>query len=451
MPFVDAVPGRYNPRFIELMNVVEALKKVLPETVMESFKEDATSIPPDVAESVKDIVNGISKDDYVSPSADVLAEGYASGLRKLKQLYRGRDDLAITFEFAKYNVICKDKGLENELFGDCETLKQNDIDGNTAEIFFRSDVGPSFRVIHSSHVGLGEKQTDVQRVNSVKQTMATMTVNNQAGILPDEAFEDERRTYCAFFMNWFGFGGSLNGRDGSFYLARSAAVGDGICNRHVVRAGALMTGNVIGRGISGPATTFLRCNLEQDRFNAVLTICRGEITNEDNPSPIDDPDQREVWAKKRQQQHYQEHKEEIQEYNRQYYQENKEEMQEYKRQYMRKYRQEHKEEMQEYSREYSRQYYEEHKEQKREYNRQYYEEHKEEIKEKDRERRAQKSQQRMDDRALEILQKAEAAYKLYLECKRKDRVDLLSRPNLYALLKYIAEVDPTVKYIKEQW
>ena len=69
--------------------------------------------------------------------------------------------------------------------------------------------------------------------------------------------------------------------------------------------------------------------------------------------------------------------------------------------------------------------------------------------EKQKMKRAQDSQKRKDDMANSIVQKAEAAYKRYLELRGKNQLISLSRPNLLALLKYIAKIDPKVKYVTD--
>jgi hypothetical protein len=99
-----------------------------------------------------------------------------------------------------------------------------------------------------------------------------------------------------------------------------------------------MTANAIGKGISQKSVISLRCFLERDKFDALLTSC-GRPTNRLNPSPLDtdDPSQIERWGNKfgwgidyaNLEAHQQASRDELNEYRREYRKEHREEIRGY--------------------------------------------------------------------------------------------------------------------------
>eukprot|EP00984_Skeletonema_dohrnii_P014302 scaffold5994_cov150-Skeletonema_dohrnii-CCMP3373.AAC.1 len=263
MPFIDAVESIDNPRTIEMFEVLDALVDLFTEDVMAGFLNNGY-IPQDTADAVNEIVNGITDEDYRSPEDSVLKEAYIRVLQQLSKDYQGRNDVIITLEQCAYESLQKDEEAFNTIFPKGSVIhEQLDIDGDVAETIIETPTGPHYKIMHSSHIAFGHDNTTHQRVKAVKRTIASMALNNDAGILSDKDFTNEVDIYRSFLMNWFGLDGSENDIRGTFYGARDAAVGVGLCNPHFGRAGTQMTANRIGNGITQQAVIFLRTFLEQ--------------------------------------------------------------------------------------------------------------------------------------------------------------------------------------------
>eukprot|EP00985_Skeletonema_marinoi_P002923 scaffold1193_cov126-Skeletonema_marinoi.AAC.3 len=298
-----------------------------------------------------------------------------------------------------------------------------------------------------------------------------MALNNDAGILSDKDFFNEVNIHRSFLMNWFGLDGSENDVRGTFYGARDAAVGVGLCNPHFGRAGTQMTANRIGDGITQQAVIFLRTFLKQDRFNALLTCC-GKPTSRDNLSPLDDPSQREKWDKEWQREYRQRNREA----HRQYYQDNHEDLLAYSRQYYQRNRarineqrravrearlaqeilalassqQHHQDnaEREQQRRESVEKKNAERKQQRLEQKREYRAVNRDRINERVQQRRETNKEKKARVEAELILKNAEVALTRYTELKKNGALQCLTNDVMKSLLAYIVPLHPLDEHDK---
>ena len=428
MSYIDAVKSEDNPRTKELFETIDALESLLTEEIMIGFCERG-QIPQRIQDKVNEIVNKVTKSDYQSPDDDVLRDAYARELLKLHENHEDSGgEVLITMEFCVFNVL--DAETRKILFpDDSEIFEQLDCDGEVAERVIQTPKGPNFKIMYSSHIAFGQNNTCYQRVKNLKRMIASMAVNNSAGILGKQAFDNEREMITCFLMIWFGYNGSSTDIKGSFYDARNSVVGKGICSPWFARKGVKMTANQID--VSEKAAVFLRCFLGQDRFNAVLT-CSGKLASRRKPSPLDDTEQIEVWKG---------NKEKKREYQKEYIERpgNKEKKREYDKEY--NARPGNKEKQREYQKEYNER--PENKEKRREYQKEYNErpENKEKNKEKKREYR-----QKVRKRSEEItFQTANIALNEYKQRLKEGTLNHLAKREWKSLLAYIIKQDPKGK------
>eukprot|EP00984_Skeletonema_dohrnii_P032011 scaffold25372_cov76-Skeletonema_dohrnii-CCMP3373.AAC.1 len=244
-------------------------------------------------------------------------------------------------------------------------------------------------------------------------------------------------------MNWFGFDGSENDVRGTFYGARDAAVGVGLCIPNFGRAGTQMTANRIGDGITQQAVIFLRTFLKRDRFDALLTCC-GKPSSRANPSPLDDPLQRERWdqerRRERRREYYQDNRARINEQQREYYQRNRAYFHQWHREYYQR------------NREYFHQYYQDNRarilEQQRVYKRDNRDRINEQRRKREPENRKKNGEKKARAKAELILKKAEAALTRYMKLKETETLQQVTNADMKSLLAYIVPLHPLDEHDK---
>ncbi len=305
---MNLVESKDNPRTKLMVSVVNDLKDLFTPTIIDDFIQSG-EIPSDVRSKAMAIVSRIEGKDYQAPDKNVLKQAFNKGLRALSQEYSGRDNVMITMEHCVHKLLTEE--TKAILFPQGSDIQyQHTVDGDVAEITTETPTGPHFKVMGSNQIPFGQSNTMEQRISAIKEMVASMAVNKDAGKLSCEEFSSKIGRLRCFLMHWFGLGGSQNHIRGDFNVARRYAIGKHLCNPHFGRAGTQMTANRIGDGIQQPEVIFLRCFLGKDMFNALLTCC-GTPTSRDKPSPLDDPSQGEVWGREQKQQDYQDNRDTI--------------------------------------------------------------------------------------------------------------------------------------------
>jgi len=371
-----------------MVSVVNDLKDLFTPTIIDDFIQSG-EIPSDVRSKAMAIVSRIEGKDYQAPDKNVLKQAFNKGLRALSQEYSGRDNVMITMEHCVHKLLTEE--TKAILFPQGSDIQyQHTVDGDVAEITTETPTGPHFKVMGSSHIPFGQSNTMEQRISAIKEMVASMAVNKDAGKLSCEEFSSKIGRLRCFLMHWFGLGGSQNHIRGDFNVARRYAIGKHLCNPHFGRAGTQMTANRIGDGIQQPEVIFLRCFLGKDMFNALLTCC-GTPTSRDKPSPLDDPSQGEVWERARGQEYRRNNAEQIREYHRN---------------------------------------------------------NAEQINARRQQRRQSISQQKTQAAAESILKNAKAALQRYVDCKRKNALQCVTNADMKALLSYIVPLRPADEHDK---
>ena len=147
-----------------------------------------------------------------------------------------------------------------------------------------------------------------------------------------------------------------------------------------------MTANRVGKDVKQPDVIFLRTFLGENLFDAMLTCC-GKPSSRANPSPLDDPLQREKWQ-------------------REYYQENREARLAYSR------------------------------------------DNRDRDKERKQQRRESNKEKKARAEAERILKKAEVALTQYTELKKNGVLQRLTTDVMKSLLDYIVPLHPEDEHDK---
>eukprot|EP00984_Skeletonema_dohrnii_P009735 scaffold3750_cov111-Skeletonema_dohrnii-CCMP3373.AAC.4 len=449
MPFVNLVESKDNPRTILLVQVVNELKALFTPSIMNEFTQSG-QIPLDIRSRAKAIVSRIKGNDYQEPDEIVLNAAYNRGLRALNKEHSGRQNVMITLEHTVYKSLSEE--TRAILFPeDSDFQYQYTVDGVKAEFTIETPNGPHYTVMAPSHVVFGENKSDADRIMAIKRTVASMAVNNDAGKLSGADFESKIGIFRCFLMQWFGFGGSQDKKLGDFNAARKYAIGKNLCNPHFGRAGTQMTANRVGKDVKQPDVIFLRTFLGENLFDAMLTCC-GKPSSRANPSPLDDPLQREKWRQ-----------EYMAEYHKKYYQDNREDLHAYKRQYYHDNRARINEQRRENRQRRENQYYQDNLARMREQRRENYQDNRARMREQkrvyhrdNRDRINQRAQQRRETnkekkaraKAELILKKAEAALTRYMKLKETETLQCLTSDDMKSLLAYIVPLCPVDEHDK---
>eukprot|EP00985_Skeletonema_marinoi_P016772 scaffold9058_cov174-Skeletonema_marinoi.AAC.2 len=398
-------------------------------------------IPLEIRSRAKAIVSRIRGKDYQVPDKKVLTAAYNRGLRALSKEHSGRQNVMITLEHAVYESLSEE--TRAILFPEHSDFQyQYTVDGDKAEFTIETPNGPHYKVMAPSHVVFGENKSDAHRIMAIKRTVASMAVNNDAGKLSDADFESKIGIFRCFLMQWFGFGGSQDKILGDFNAARKYAIGKNLCNTHFGRAGTQMTANRVGKDVKQPDVIFLRTFLGENLFNAMLTCC-GKPSSRANPSPLDDPLQREKWdrdarlAYDRQRNHDPARRE----YHKKYYQDNlnRARINEQQRAnyqvnreahlaYAHQYRKDNRDACLAYDRQRNR--------------RQYRQDNRDRINERKQQRRESNKEKKARAEAERILKKAEIALTQYTELKKNGALQQITTDVMKSLLDCIVPLHP---------
>eukprot|EP00985_Skeletonema_marinoi_P006252 scaffold2710_cov168-Skeletonema_marinoi.AAC.3 len=268
-----------------------------------------------------------------------------------------------------------------------------------------------------SHVVFGEKKSDAHRIMAIKRTVASMAVNNDAGKLSDADFESKIGIFRCFLMQWFGFGGSQDKRLGDFNAARK-------CD---------FSSHLFGN----------------DLFNAMLTCC-DKPSSRANPSPLDDPLQREKWAQERQREYYQDNREDRLAYDRQYRQRKRARINE-QQQAVREARLAQEIlalESEQQRRESFEKKNAERKQQRLEQQREYRAVNRDRINERQQQRRETNKEKKARAEAERISKKAEVALTQYKKLKEAETLERVTRDDMKSLLAYIVPLCPVDEHDK---
>eukprot|EP00985_Skeletonema_marinoi_P008734 scaffold3987_cov143-Skeletonema_marinoi.AAC.3 len=482
MPFVNLVESKDNPRTILLVQVVNELKDLFTPSIINEFIQSG-QIPLDIRSRAKAIVSRIKGNDYQEPDKKVLNAAYNRGLRALNKEHSGRQNVMITLEHTVYESLSEE--TRAILFPEESDFQyQYTVDGVKAEFTIETPYGPHYTVMAPSHVVFGEKKSEAHRIMAIKRTVASMAVNNDAGKLSDADFESKIGIFRCFLMQWFGFGGSQDKRLGDFYAARKYAIGKNLCSPHFGRAGTQMTAKRVGKDVKQPDVIFLRTFLGMNLFNALLTCC-DKPTSRANPSPLDDPLQREKWEQERQQERQQEYYqrnrearlayremngERIREQQRVYYEMNGERIREQQRVYYEmngeRIREQRRENYQmngerireqrrvyrvmngERMREQERVYREMNGERMREQDRVYYHNNRDRINERVQQRRESEKEKKARAEAERIIKKAEVALTRYMKLKETETLQYVTKDDMKSLLAFIVPLYPVDEHDK---
>ena len=285
--YTDSVSVEYDVRAAQLDKLVVDLLEVFNENVMTYYK--ATGKLPDDSRIVKNTLKLIGTIDkqsgdyehYKPCEKKALVDGGVHHLNE--KMERGDNSTRlILLEFEQYNAI-KDLDLvaHQKIFPSSSTVvHQNDSEGDLAAILIQTPKG-LYLITYSFHCILSEEMSLVIRIKTIRRFIATMTLLNKAGIVSDEALEEEVKVWQAFLMTWVGFNGWLNLDKlelsvfkGSFLEARHNASGQGFFLTPATE-GVLTTAKRIG--IGSLEALYLRLFLGMEIFNAMLSACEVDI------------------------------------------------------------------------------------------------------------------------------------------------------------------------------
>ncbi|EJK59507.1 hypothetical protein THAOC_20258 [Thalassiosira oceanica] len=223
--------------------------------------------------------------NFEPPSAEILGEGGITHLREAIGSHEANGDIETVIyerELARAMESANEEGYKS-LVTSTPKSSSNIVSARGTVAATLSTLSPRRHclVTGSSHVAMGQVQTNKQRVNQAEQIVAIMHALCDAGVISRSHLESTILIMRAYAMNLEGFKGKF---DGSYYQARQLASPAHFFEDRARHEGGPVTAQTLGMTVL--QTLVLFAKLERDIWYRMFTLL-GRPASKDNPTPME--------------------------------------------------------------------------------------------------------------------------------------------------------------------